>query len=170
MIGDNTIDFVFSFDSLVHAESDVIQAYLGQLTKKLRSNGVGFIHHSNIGEYKQLFAKTKKLPKLLSRSLIKTGILDTSHGRAFTMTARLFESYCQKADLTCVSQEMINWRTSRLIDCFSLFTKKESVWSRPVRTTKNGDFMKEVKRIKQLSKLYSTEYLRNNHKGKAPLF
>src|SRR4051812_41608893 len=29
MIGDNTIDFVFSFDSLVHAESDVIQDYLG---------------------------------------------------------------------------------------------------------------------------------------------
>ena len=29
MIPDASIDFVFSFDSLVHAEADVIQAYLG---------------------------------------------------------------------------------------------------------------------------------------------
>ncbi len=49
-IQDESIDFAFSFDSLVHAESDVIQAYLEQLGKKLKPDGVGFIHHSNIGD------------------------------------------------------------------------------------------------------------------------
>jgi cyclopropane fatty-acyl-phospholipid synthase-like methyltransferase len=39
-------DFVFSFDSLVHVESDVIENYLTQLAKKLKPNGIGFIHHS----------------------------------------------------------------------------------------------------------------------------
>lgn len=34
MIPDNSIDFAFSFDSLVHAEEDVIQSYLSGLAKK----------------------------------------------------------------------------------------------------------------------------------------
>src|SRR5207248_6740177 len=46
MIADRSIDFVFSFDSLVHAEADVIAAYLGQLARKLAPNGAGFFHHS----------------------------------------------------------------------------------------------------------------------------
>src|SRR5437879_6478092 len=49
MIPDGSLDFVFSFDSLVHAEADVIAAYIRQLAKKLAPNGVGFLHHSNIG-------------------------------------------------------------------------------------------------------------------------
>ena len=31
MVADRSIDLVFSFDSLVHAEADVLEAYLGQL-------------------------------------------------------------------------------------------------------------------------------------------
>ena len=46
MIPDGSIDFVFSFDSLVHAEADVIQGYLNQLSKKLKPDGAGFIHPS----------------------------------------------------------------------------------------------------------------------------
>src|SRR3954454_17573590 len=49
MVEDHSVDFVFSFDSLVHAEADVIDAYLGQLARKLTPNGAGFIHHSNAG-------------------------------------------------------------------------------------------------------------------------
>src|SRR6516225_851954 len=41
-------DLVFSFDSLVHAEVDVIQSYITQIIKKLSSRGVAFIHHSNL--------------------------------------------------------------------------------------------------------------------------
>ena len=36
MIQDKSIDFVFSFDSLVHAEAEVIEAYLNQLAMKLQ--------------------------------------------------------------------------------------------------------------------------------------
>ena len=38
MIADGSIDFVFSFDSLVHAEADVIETYLNQLARKLKAN------------------------------------------------------------------------------------------------------------------------------------
>jgi hypothetical protein len=48
---DGSVDFVFSFDSLVHVEMDVIEAYLKQLAAKLTPNGVGFIHRSNLGQY-----------------------------------------------------------------------------------------------------------------------
>jgi hypothetical protein len=46
MIADGSIDLAFSFDSLVHAEADVLSFYLAQLATKLRSDGVAFIHHS----------------------------------------------------------------------------------------------------------------------------
>src|SRR5438552_9139347 len=59
-ISDKSIDFIFSFDSLVHADADVMEAYIRQLATKLRSNGVGFIHHSNVGSY--LDPLTNELP------------------------------------------------------------------------------------------------------------
>ena len=62
MIQDKSIDFVFSFDSLVHAEAEVIEAYLNQLAMKLSQNGIGFIHHSNLGKYQQAFSLIDKIP------------------------------------------------------------------------------------------------------------
>ena len=40
MVPDEMFDFVFSFDSLVHAEIDVLEAYIPQILQKLRPNGV----------------------------------------------------------------------------------------------------------------------------------
>jgi hypothetical protein len=77
------------------------------------------------------------------------------------MTAEMFEKSCIKADLVCIAQELINWRTRRLIDCFSLFTKKTSVWANENKIVKNPDFMKEANRVKRLSMLYSNP-LKNN--------
>ena len=51
-IADGSIDFVFSYDSLVHAESDVLRAYLSQLGRKLAPDGAGFFHHSNLGSFR----------------------------------------------------------------------------------------------------------------------
>jgi len=62
MVPDNSIDFVFSFDSLVHAEADVIQSYLNQLATKLKPTGFGFLHHSNLGAYSRSFSLEQKFP------------------------------------------------------------------------------------------------------------
>src|SRR4051794_20473121 len=48
MISDNHWDLVFSFDSLVHVELDIMEEYIPQTIKKLRLGGVAFIHHSNL--------------------------------------------------------------------------------------------------------------------------
>jgi ubiquinone/menaquinone biosynthesis C-methylase UbiE len=50
--GDQSVDFVFSFDSLVHAEMDVIVAYLREIKRILRPAGAAVIHHSNLGQYR----------------------------------------------------------------------------------------------------------------------
>src|SRR5262245_39597005 len=42
-VPDNSIDFAFSFDSLVHAEIEIIDTYLRELSRKLAPNGVAFI-------------------------------------------------------------------------------------------------------------------------------
>lgn len=44
---DESFDLVFSFDSLVHAEADVLTSYVPQVLRKLSPGGVAFLHHSN---------------------------------------------------------------------------------------------------------------------------
>lgn len=144
IIPNKSLDFVFSFDSLVHVEADVIKGYLDQLAKKLSDNGVGFIHHSNIGMF--VNSETGQLP------------FENSHWRAETMTAGLFEEFCDNANLQCMSQELINWGESdesRLIDCFSVFTLKTSSWARPNTIIVNGKFSEEAKYIERLSHGYT---------------
>ena len=147
-IPDQSIDFAFSFDSLVHAEADVIEAYLHQLARKLKPNGIGFIHHSNIGAYTDP-----------ATGELRSGLLNP-HWRAKSMSARAFEKYCEAANLQCTNQEIINWGTEELSDAFSVFTRKESVSSRANRVLENPDFMTEAHLIRKLSPLYSVRLWR----------
>jgi ubiquinone/menaquinone biosynthesis C-methylase UbiE len=158
MIADDSIDFVFSFDSLVHAEEDVIKAYLKQLSKKLKNNGAGFIHHSNIGQYKTFFSLNNKiiwrLPVAVKRLLCGLGILeDQDHLRAYSMTAEKFKLYAQEAGLECVSQEMIGWNTKRQIDCLSVF-KKSGNRNAVTKVIRNTRFPQEIRYVRMLSPLY----------------
>jgi hypothetical protein len=156
MIQDKSIDFVFSFDSLVHSEAEVIEAYLNQLAMKLSQNGIGFIHHSNLGKYQQAFSLIDKIPTEFRELVINRIFLASTHWRAESMTAELFAEYCDRSGLHCVSQELVNWGTDELlIDCFSVFTPKNSIWARPNNVIENRDFMKEAVLIKQLSLLYT---------------
>jgi len=160
MIQDESIDFVFSFDSLIHVEEDVIETYLYQLGKKMKQNGVGFIHHSNIGVHKTYFSLLRKIPNgMIKRTFIKLGIIEPSeYWRAYSMTANKFKCLAEKAGLKCLSQEIINWRTkNKLIDCISVFAKKDSNRAHRDEVMINKNFMKEVNQINRLSRLYNTE-------------
>ena len=159
MIQDKSIDFVFSFDSLVHAEAAVIEAYLNQLAIKLQPNGIGFIHHSNLGKYQRAFSFIDKIPSEVRELVINKNFLASIHGRAGSrMTAELFADYCDQSGLQCISQELVNWGTDELlIDCFSVFTPKDSTWARLNNVIENRDFMKEAGFIKQLSPLYTLQ-------------
>lgn len=139
MIEDESVDFVFSWDSLVHAESEVLRCYLEQLSSKLKPGGYGFIHHSTIGAFKD--RATGELT------------VENPHWRAESMTAELFRQYCDDAGLTCLSQEIVNWGCENLTDSFSLFTGDAvPSYGDPVRT-ENPGLMEEAQRLKRLSEL-----------------
>jgi SAM-dependent methyltransferase len=147
MIPDSSVDFVFSFDSFVHPDREIIEGYLRQLGAKLKIGGKGFIHHSNFGEY--VNSPRERLPEALAKPLIKLKILDWAHHRNPSMTAELFRALCEQNGLHCLSQELVNWRGRRLIDCLSLFVRTDSAADNPVKIIRNPNFMREAAQIRR---------------------
>ncbi len=159
MVPDNSVDFIFTFDSLVHAEDSIISSYIYQFSRKLTKNGVAFIHHSNLGEYpgyRRLQLIISKIPKLLPL-LSKLGILDNvlRDWRAKSMTSEKMMLFANENGMRCISQEKIPWSTNNtLIDCISTIAKKDSIWSRENIQLNNFLFKKEMKNLFNLSQLY----------------
>jgi ubiquinone/menaquinone biosynthesis C-methylase UbiE len=149
MIPDASVDFVFSFDSFVHTNRDVVEAYLRELGAKLKIGGKGFIHHSNFGQYAN--SPRERLPEALAKPLIKLQILDWAHHRNPSMTAELFRRLCQENGLRCTTQELVNWRGQRLIDCLSMFVRIDSAKENATKIIRNPNFMREAARIRRAS-------------------
>ena len=184
MIGERCIDVVFSFDSLVHAEIDVLDRYLQQLTSKMKTDGVIIVHHSNLGDFryfsilrgiekalkpegsiyeKPLSEASRSGQSLLRRLLgifsfiaMKLRIIDRTHMRAITVSASKFKETAEKHGYVCVSQEVIRWGSSRRpIDCISIVTPKDSKWVKRSKFLVNKAFMKEARYVRTLAKLYT---------------
>lgn len=151
MIEDESIDFVFSFDSLVHVELDVLEAYLAQLGTKLRPGGAGFLHHSNAGEYRFLNSAARRVPEKVRRRLVDHGLLtDVYAWRAESVTTEKVAHACARAGLTLFTQEAINWERGRFtIDALSTFGRTDGNPSAPV-TIRNANFRNEAQRYAQL--------------------
>jgi ubiquinone/menaquinone biosynthesis C-methylase UbiE len=160
MVTDNSVDFIFSFDSLVHVEDAVLKAYVAEFAKKLLPNGAGFLHHSNLGEYIrriEVQSQLLKVPKLYNL-LERLGVCDNfaTQWRARSMTASKMAMFAQEYDLQCVSQELVTWETRFvLVDCLSTLVPRGSKWSRRNRVLKNPGFMLEAKRLSNLARLYA---------------
>ena len=45
-VSNNSIDFVWSYDSFVHMEKDVIESYFAEISRALRPKGKAIIHHA----------------------------------------------------------------------------------------------------------------------------
>jgi len=163
-VPDFSVDFVFSFDSLVHAEADVVEAYLREIEQKLTADGVGFIHHSNIGAYPrrlQLRDHYYRLPRSLRERIITPATvsallsINLQAGRATTMSAVLFRQLCEKAGLKCICQERLNWgRGKCLTDAISIFTKPNSRWDRESIGLDNSEFVESTALTSRLAGLY----------------
>ena len=156
MIADESVDFAFSFDSLVHADATVISSYVRELARTLGPDGVGFVHHSNAGRYRRYFERLQRIPRGRVRErLHDLRVLDRPRWRALDMTAGRFRARCEAAGLQCISQEIVNWTTRRLIDCLSTFTRPSSRWARPNRVFENPGFVAEARAVKRRAPLYS---------------
>jgi SAM-dependent methyltransferase len=140
MVEDGSVDFAFSFDSLVHAELDVVDGYVAELAKKLRPDGVALLHHSHMASYS---AQGIPLPE--------------SKWRGTSVSAELVRESCERSGLCCPSQEIVNWGYDHLTDVFSLLAPARSRWSRPTEIRENLRFMDEAAAIAAIAPLYSLE-------------
>lgn len=140
-IPDNSIDFVFSWDSMVHVEIDVLQIYLNQLKLKMKQGATGFIHHSNFGTFVDPASQKP--------------IKENKHWRASSVSSIGFRNACSKAGIVCVSQELINWRgTDFPIDCLSFFVNRDDLIGFDTRISMNLDFHKEATDLRRRGCLY----------------
>ena len=99
---DGAFSLVYSFDSMVHFEKEVVRSYLRDTRRVLRPGGRGFFHHSNY-----------------------TGGSDwrkSPHARNF-MSRELFASYAEEAGLRTIRQMVFEWGHVADLDCLSLVEK-----------------------------------------------
>ncbi len=95
-------DFIYSFDSLVHADMDAIEAYVPQVIPLLAPGGVAFIHHSNLGAH--------------------PGV---SYGhRSENVSAESFTQLVLGAGGKVLCRERVAWGEIPATDCFTLFCRE----------------------------------------------
>ena len=102
---DNSIDFIFSWDSLVHADKDVLFSYALESLRCLRASGIAFIHHSNV-----------------SKSNFEGNNI---HWRGDASGEEL-RSCIEQSGGSVLMQEMIPWDDSlgEYSDCITVFSRK----------------------------------------------
>lgn len=146
MVADKSVDLIFSFDSLVHVEADVVRSYLQEFSRVLSPDGVAFIHHSNAGAYRRTARWRDALAKVVDplpdprEVLACSGLAAWHKSRGRSMTAQRFASMTGEAGLSCTGQEIIGWASPLLIDCISTVTRPGSRWDRSPALSRNRYF------------------------------
>jgi len=155
MIPDASVDLVFSFDSLVHADANALGGYISELPRILRPQGAAFLHHSNLGAcpfYLWLERRQRLAQRLKRLRLVEPHL----HWRDGSVSAALVEQMASRAGLRCISQEVLNWRTRRaLIDCISVLVPPDSIHARQMRRKRNRRVAADMRRLEGLAHLYA---------------
>lgn len=129
-VPDASIDLVFSFDSLVHADAAVMRSYVPQIVGKLRPMGVAFLHHSNLG-------------MLDGRALSIEEAPIPDHCRAPDVSAEMVRALVREHGGEILRQEIIDWAGLKQIDCLTLFARRGDYETEP-RVVVNACFSDEV--------------------------
>jgi SAM-dependent methyltransferase len=136
-VEDRSVDLVFSFDSLVHAEFDVLKSYIPQILQKLNERGVAFLHHSNMGGCTS-FEDADKL-----------GL------RALSVSQQNIEDLIVQSGGRVIIQEVIDWAAGKIPrDCLTMLARDDGQQTNPVHLY-NLRFMEECQIIKQFQAPYS---------------
>jgi SAM-dependent methyltransferase len=154
MAPDAGVDLVFSFDSLVHAEQDVIDAYVREIATKLAPGGSAFLHHSNAGEFIEHFDGWDRLSPDEVAEAERSGARPPRHWRAMSMTAADMRRIADEAGLVCTGQEIINWGGDLLIDCISVLSHPAPGLEGETVVRRNGDFAAEMRSIECTAAVY----------------
>lgn len=134
-VADRSIDFAFSFGSLIHVESDVIYSYLTGLARVLTDDGVAFLHHSHVAASPLLEARPRN-----------------KHWRGETVSGDVVIAFCQRLGLSVWSQERLSWTgTPNLVsDCFSVIGRQP----RLSQIVENRLLGEEQAQISALARIY----------------
>jgi SAM-dependent methyltransferase len=102
----DSVDFIFSWDSLVHVEKDVLFSYIDESLRCLKEDGVAFIHHSNFN---------------------KTSYGDNPHWRG-NVSGLEIRNYILSLGGSVLIQEFITWdeKNGDYSDCITVFSKKRN--------------------------------------------
>ncbi len=128
---DQSVDFVFSFDSLVHAEQAVLSAYLIEIARVLKPGGRAFIHHSNLAG----------LPRNLEHY---------THERGADVGADSVARSAEAAGLQVVVQETVTWNIPVCLDCFTLLAKPPFTGRTGRQVIENAAFWDDVERHREI--------------------
>lgn len=106
-IADESVSLIYTYDAMVHFDSDVIRNYLREFRRVLKPGGRGFCHHSNYtgnpnGDFRE-----------------------DPNWRNF-MSQQLFHHYCAKEGLSVVRSKVIDWAGVSQHDCLTVFEKPTS--------------------------------------------
>jgi SAM-dependent methyltransferase len=102
-ISDASISLVYSFDSMVHFDPDVVRSYLRDIYRALLPGGRAMCHHSNYTEN-------------------PTGdFRESPHWRNF-MSRELFAHYAHKEGLEVVRAQLVDWGIPEL-DCITVLER-----------------------------------------------
>lgn len=96
-----SMDFAFSWDSLVHCSQDIVKSYILELSKILRENGTAFLHHSNFKD---------------------SGAEFNPHWRDESCSAKEIAEYAKSLGFD-VEQELYAWDNEAETDCFTTLRK-----------------------------------------------
>jgi SAM-dependent methyltransferase len=143
-VEDRSVDLVFSWDSLVHAQLDAIEPYLHECARVLKPGGVAFIHHSNLAE---LLARSEDPDRFREK---------WGQGRADQVDRAVGQRLCEAAGLQVPAQEVVPWGHPLLTDCLSLFTLERTVEGPPLRV-ENHAFRNERRLARAVSLLYGRD-------------
>ncbi len=103
---DGAVDFVWSFDSFVHMDLDVIAGYLGEIARVLRPGGIAVLHHANKRDFPpSLRATSGRLGAAglaVQRLATQGRVRDT--GNRSDVSARLVADAADAADLKVLLQ------------------------------------------------------------------
>ena len=163
LIPDNSIDFCFSFDSLVHAEKSVMESYIPQIINKLTKNGVAFIHHSNF--YACRFkAKTNNAWRAVdvSGEIVHQLIKDNA-GKLIMQENFPWKPQHDKEDKKGPSTGDSNLREALppLTDTMTIFTKnvEGNIYVENTKIINNYHFLETMKHCKKYLYKYSSQNL-----------
>jgi SAM-dependent methyltransferase len=138
MLRDASIDFVFSFESLVHADMEVLTAYLAETARVLKPGGRAVLHHSNLAA----------LPSPVA--------VGANHFRARDVSAeRVRVALTHVANLECRTQELISWDASgRLLDCISSLVRTDQPTGSAPEVVINSAFFHQAQELKRIWEAY----------------